>query len=652
MRLESVLVSGFRSLALVGPIPLGAPTILTGHNDGGKTATLDAIGFLLGPYPLHNEDRSFLRAASTPTNSAEIEPCDPLPGAQEPLADGGERVDHTWVEGSFTLSPLEQSQLGLPEAARIRRSAFGNCSPVLEVFTRVPADLELRNLPGKKVADLRELAEKFSVPINKAPTNKQAWLDLLEQFSLERPQVDDWVTASPAVEERLPRLLRFGGEQTSVDTAVKTILNARYKGHLEDPDLNVRVRELEAELSERLQADATELCEHIKQRCPDLVHVEVLPTVSFSSGFKSAKLRLARTDGEAVAVDAAGAGRARRISLAVWEWASEILRNEAAAPASTLGAEPSPSPDHVQGENSDTPDETNSDVVIAYDEPDTHLDYFHQRRVMQLIREQCALPQVRMIIATHSMNLIDGVDISSIVHLTLVDDRTVMERLADDSGHQEVDRHLSDIATALGLRNSVLLHERLFVGVEGPTEQQALPVLFRLAVGMPLQSAGIALWACNNNEGALMFAKFLATHNRRVALVIDADSREKQKIFGDDKIKQYGLDPDKDRFMIGGDDRELEYLFSDEQWATAANGNWPRTDGNAWTPEMIAEKRQEKKFSDALLREFKTESMEGPQRKAEMVYDLVATLQRPEDVPEELRDVFTALINLANPPDA
>jgi hypothetical protein len=51
---------------------------------------------------------------------------------------------------------------------------------------------------------------------------------------------------------------------------------------------------------------------------------------------------------------------------------------------------------------------------------------------------------------------------------------------------------------------------------------------------------------------------------------------------------------------------------------------------------MITSKRSEKKFSEALLNKFKTSSLDGPQSKPEMVYELVTTFRTPDDVPEEL----------------
>ena len=48
MHLEAFAVRGLRSLGMISEIPVGAPTILTGANDGGKTASIFALDFLLG----------------------------------------------------------------------------------------------------------------------------------------------------------------------------------------------------------------------------------------------------------------------------------------------------------------------------------------------------------------------------------------------------------------------------------------------------------------------------------------------------------------------------------------------------------------------------------------------------------------------------
>ena len=63
MHLNSLSACGFRSLALVEDIPISGPTVLAGHNDGGKSAVLTALAFLLDHHSLTDEDRTYLSGA-------------------------------------------------------------------------------------------------------------------------------------------------------------------------------------------------------------------------------------------------------------------------------------------------------------------------------------------------------------------------------------------------------------------------------------------------------------------------------------------------------------------------------------------------------------------------------------------------------------
>jgi putative ATP-dependent endonuclease of OLD family len=246
-------------------------------------------------------------------------------------------------------------------------------------------------------------------------------------------------------------------------------------------------------------------------------------------------------DSEDVGLQQAGAGRQRRISLAVWEWVSMPRGGDDQAPL---------------------------DLVVAYDEPDTHLDYGKQRELVDLIRAQCQVSRVRMIVATHSLNLIDRVDIADVVQLRLDETkRTCAERLVDDS-YGGVDQYLSRLSAAMGLRTSVFLHERCFLAVEGQTEEQTFPHLFRLVTGKPMQSAGIALLCGGGNDGALLVTRFLIEHKRAVVFIVDSDSAGK-KVFSLEKLLANGVKDEQIHF-VGAPD-ELEELYTDEQWADTAN---------------------------------------------------------------------------------
>lgn len=625
MHLNSFSVSGFRSLTEVADVPVSKPTILAGHNDGGKSALLDALAFLLGVRSLSEDDRTYLT---------------PGPGSElgSPV-----RCETTSVSGTFTLDPYEQEQFDLPEQVRLRRRAGQDLVAQWEIWTPVADDERLHDLSQHLVPALKDLVKEFAL----SPDSLRRG-DLeraLRAYGREHAGGKDWMPAPSGLDKRMPRFLPFDGKAARPDDAVKTALVGRFQSHMADPDLKGKLSAIEDEVKDRLRIDAKSLCDHIQTRCPDLAEVFVDPDVSFQQGFRAAPLRIARIAGEAVGLDRSGLGSNRRVSLAIWEWTSELLaEEESTVPAADLADDEAPEPPPVQ-------------TIVVYDEPDTHLDYTHQRKIMQLIRDQSAIPHVSVLVATHSMNLIDGVDIADVVHLKLDSHRTVVERLGAGLLGDHIDTHLGKIAAAVGLRNSVLLHERCFLAVEGETEQRAFPLLFRLCQGLSLQAAGIALWACFNNEGALHLARYLAQHGRTIMLVVDADSRNVSKgIFKTPKLNQF-FAPDPQRYVkfLGEPDpgaadqekyNELEELFTDEVWARVANQIWNRNEGT-WQAADFGGLRGQGKFSGAVQALLQAQSQTGPGGKPEMMYELAMALEDPHDVPEQLRTVFTELRTLA-----
>ncbi|MGW1543281.1 ATP-dependent nuclease [Streptomyces sp. NPDC002309] len=607
MYLTRFSACGFRSLAHVEDVPVSSPTILAGRNDGGKSAILTALSFLLGRHRLTDEDRTYA------------------------LGEGaaGGRCAETWVEGNFDLDADERAIAALPQSIRIRRITEGGQPASLQYFGSQPADSRLRDPDRLLKNALAELVTEFG--LSPAGTLREDYLQSVKAYAATAPQVDQWKPLPKELQARLPRLLLFGGKDESPDDAVRTALNSCYETLLEDETLQGRVREIEEEVTQRLEKEADSLCQHIRQHCSDFVGVQVKPEVSFKGGFKRAPLEVSKADGEPVDLTRSGQGSNRRIALAVWEWTSNLLEH------SELTAT-------AQGEEGEP-----TQTIVVYDEPDTHLDYRHQRTVMDIIRKQCALPHVSVMVATHSMNLIDGVDIADVVHLRLSDSgRTVVERLTDDS-HDGIDFHLGQIAAAVGLRNSVLLHERCFLAVEGPTEQQCLPLLFRLSQGLSLQAAGIALWACGNNEGALLLAGYLVRNRRTVMLMVDADSRT-NKHFREERLIKAGLDLATQVTWVGEGQgyNELEELFTDAQWAAAANTHWPRPQGTLWTAEDFTAHREGKYSSNILAMIKEMAESTSPDGKGDMLYQLVTTLTTADDVPAQLRDAFSDVQDLAS----
>lgn len=609
MELETFEIHGLRSF---GPdtsqIPLGKPTILTGGNAGGKTTALTALSFLLTGRPQPSlDDRTHLYEGETTT---------------EDLTDADARYATCVVVGTFLLSAGEQDEFALPEVLKFRRVSKPDESSALEIMAVVPREDDLRNLDALSRDELKTRAETRGIDPTGNKTAKDTWraplAALADQAIESGDTVEEWVDAPRPVREQLPRFLLFSStNESEPEREIQTALQAVFKGLLQDPKRLGPVRKVEEELQKEIATSASDLCQLIVKRCPELGNVVIEPDVSFSEGFGSIRVYRVREDGKRVGLQQSGAGRRRQVNLAVWEWTRQLLDIEG-------GTAP---------------------IVIAYDEPDTHLDYRHQRELMDLIRLQAGMGNVRMIVATHSLNLIDRVPIEDIVHLRLDDhERTIVERLTL-ADHDETNRYLSRVAAAMGLRNSVILHERCFVGVEGPTELQALPVLFRVATGSLLQSVGIALISGRNNVGALLVAQYLRDTGRTVAFVVDRDSLENSKrIFRPDKLKEVGFTDAQINFV---GDTELEDLFSDDQWCDTANDKWPRNDASDWTPGHFSALREAGKFSERLLDMLRTDSDQGPRSKPEVTVTLAIRLDAADEVPQELRDLFERLVELA-----
>ncbi|MFE3317507.1 TOPRIM nucleotidyl transferase/hydrolase domain-containing protein [Nocardia sp. NPDC059195] len=602
MHLDKYSVRGFRSLADVTDIPIGSPTILAGPNDGGKSAALNALAFLLDSHALTEDDRSYSSGES------------------------GGRCMITEVVGDFRLDDWEQEKFCLPARVCLRRWADAELAPRYEIWGPVPDDEDLRDLNGKLLPELKELATRFGIRTTKLA--KPQVLASLIEYGRQHSSHEGWRGIPLALVGRLPRIAEFAGE-SGPEGAIRSVLNVRFKSYMAEEDVQGRMRQLETDARERMAIEAKPLADHIVERCPDIATVTVESEVSVTPVLRSVSLRLERASGELVRLDHSGRGSARRISMAVWEGTSELLTEPA-------------------GGEDDPVVEPPVQVIVAYDEPDTHLDYHFQREVMGIIRRQALADHVNVVVATYSMNLIDGVDIRDVVLLKLDNGRrTVVQRLGS-AEHAEFDRHLGVIAAAVGLRNSVLLHERCFLAVEGETEKLAVPILFNLSEGMSLQAAGIALWASGGNDGALQLASYLHRHGRSVMLMIDADSERKNRVFGQSSLtRHFGQDKEKITRMLGRGSSadELEELFDDETWARTANGAWPREVG--WTSEHFADHRGSKKFSAGVERMLKEFSDQYPSGKPAMLCEVAVRLNRPEDVPSELRGIFADLRALA-----
>ncbi|WP_061964247.1 AAA family ATPase [Demequina aurantiaca] len=611
-------VEGYRALADVKNIPVGKPAILTGHNDAGKSASLRALGFLLGEGLIGEHD--YTRFDVTEGNSDEDLDAEATMVARglngnDALPMGP--VPRVAVTGTFQLRDSEVASLELAKRLRLRRSVERGCAPRYELEGEFPLEERLRGFENLSLTELKKRCHELGIAPTGPANTKTSFLEPLRAAATAAKKSTDWAECPKTVLERLPRFVLFSSTAEPDPAAdVRTALAASFKVHMAEPSVRDSIATIESNLNAMLAKEIEDLKEHVLTSVDDLTSLEIAPSVSLTESFKNVDFSAGREGNATVSLAQSGAGRKRLVTLAVWEWSSKILG----------------------GSDPDDPG-----VVIAYDEPDTHLDYGRQRRLMDLFHLQCSRENVRMVVATHSLNLIDRVDISDVAHFGLEAGLTRVDRLIGTED-RDIATYLSDVSSAMGLRNSVLLHEQCFVVVEGATEQQCFPVLFRLVVGLPLQSVGLVLMAADGNEGAIKVAGHLKKLGRTVHLVIDADTKAQdstKRMFRPNMLRRVGIDPLVDVTYLGK--LELEDLFSDATWASVANSVWRRVDGKDWANSDFSVHREGVKFSSDVLLMLGNGSENGPRTKPAMMNEIVKHLANASDVPADLADAMRML---------
>ena len=166
---------------------------------------------------------------------------------------------------------------------------------------------------------------------------------------------------------------------------------------------------------------------------------------------------------------------------------------------------------------------------------------------------------MQVVVATHSVNLIDTVTLQSLRHFRLEGPRTRVD-IPSDYGDGDESAFVDDLASGLGMRNSVLLSEKCFLVVEGPTEERALLILFKEVTGETLAGAGITLV---NTDGAgsvrRLVEVLISKLKRSVVVLVDEDARHSPGRINEEWLSEMQLTEGTNGFFTGT--KEFEDAF-------------------------------------------------------------------------------------------
>jgi len=299
--------------------------------------------------------------------------------------------------------------------------------------------------------------------------------------------------------------------------------------------------------------------------------VEFNPTIDFSGGLKSGQFSI--DDGRGFHwLNKCGDGTKRRLLMAFFDWEREILDQQQTRP-----------------------------LLRGYDEPDVNLHYEAQRHMYRTIRDIVYQENSRIqaIVCTHSLTMIDHAPATSINLLRLCECGMTDVNYLDTLEDQDVEDFLVNLAAELGITNSILFYERCYIIIEGPTEENALPIFYHRLFGHSMIEDGIRLINIEGNGGKKGLLKLLGKNRQQLTIAfLDSDTQTNRDFIG------AGFTKDRaDDYLILIGQKEFEDAFSDETICLCLNEIWPRTDNEPWTIAHLTDIRSEpnRKFSDRLM---------------------------------------------------
>jgi len=503
-------------------IELDRPLLLiTGSNDSGKSALLSAI-------------EMFLYSRAKP-DDADFRSLDP---------EGENSADEIRI-----IAQVED-QGGSRKIQRRFWKEDSELEWVYEIEKEVPKDDDLQealeNFTDWKADPQREFLGDLG--FEEFGSNQDKRYQQLRDYVAEAPSEMDWIEKS---RPDLPDVNRYMSEEMGdpvkdVQKFLKDAVEDRVQEVKQEGGEYARI---ERKIEERGNAELDVLEEVFSRYDYAEEETQLEPNLDFDllKGLSLEALNV-RQNGNVRPIGQLGAARRRKLLLALQEWRLESLRT------------------------SDEP----SSLVLLYDEPNTHFDYEAQRKLFDILHQLSEEPgDVQVIVASHSLNLIDSVEIDGIVYLDRDTDendviRTQVQRLREWS-------EIHGIARMLGLRNHIVLNACILCA-EGKTEQRLIPELYRLDRRRSLPSIGVEM--VQGPEGgadpAWRLCREVLRNNRDAFLILDSDAKQSgtgNTIDADaisnfnDQFEDEVISSDENLVYLG--EKEIEDLFEDRTLAEA-----------------------------------------------------------------------------------
>lgn len=530
-------------------------SVFIGRNDGGKSSAIVALHKLFQGQAFEDDDH----------RKDPVEDPDSEPVVAEEMQVRARMVDSDGAEYHYRC---------------VRRLGVAGGPPDIayELEQECVSETDLnQDFEALKLDQLKELCGEYNLQPTGALTKKDSFILPIRAYRDTLAKQTGWVPAPKVFRERLPRVFIYGeGSETDPEQTIKKTLGEFYRDALL-PEYEAQLAKTREEVQLRLGDAASKYVPVIQEHCKTVEGISVdLGDTSFEN-VQIARVRVTQKGGAAIDWSRIGRGKRREMSLALFRFSSELLTET----LERLATEES-------GEL--------REIVALFDEPDTNLDYEAQRRVSQTLQKLATYDRCQVVVATHSVNVIDSVGLPQICFFAAdaEDPDSPPVTRFDPGDEPDV---LDMLRDSLGLRNSALFNEKLFVICEGDTEMAAFPLLYAHSTGSSLSLSGIYLINGQNNDGAKRVAGILRANRRAVHLVLDKDC-ESLSPYSKDNLSKAHINMDDVTFL---GKTEFEDAFDDDVWVDVLNRHYPRNASPDWTLQDIADAHKAKKFSGYMV---------------------------------------------------
>jgi len=584
-------------------LPIHEISILIGQNGGGKTTTLDALKLFLEP------DKEIDKLDIN--SNINIENLEVIFSIKFQITDEEKEFFRIYDPS------LDNNYITIYKKFKVS-------DPELYYFIyTLGTGTDLDNLDLDRFKEpYKKLCGKYEIDLSSSETVAS----MKDKLKIKREEFPN----DKQIEKRIPRkeikkvlpnfILLSSEDSPDPKKEMIKILTNTLKEKVEELDIEKEVNKITTVVLDICNQKIEEANDIIKRYCKDIEKIDINPEYNALQGLNLNEFSIIKKSGDKVRFESEATGKRKQIMLGIYEWS-----------------------------NLQITEELNENFVIAFDEPDLHFDYFQISNLLNILNDFSKKGNVQVLIATHSVKLIDNFPPNQIVNFNLNNNDETEILYITDEDYEQIGDFLKDLAFSIGFRSAFLFFEKIFVIVEGESEYKAFPILFELINDKTHFEAGILFINAESNTQALKFAQFLRNNKKRVIIVVDKDSK-KIKQFKEDGLRKLGFQEGIDLFLVGKEpdsEGEFEGEFTSEQWVTMLNNKFPKKNDNEWNHQEIDNIRNRAKLSKDLLELIETECIEQVS-KPDLVKYLSKSIRNKDEISENLKSIILHLNSIAN----